>query len=74
VEPKEQFAANLSRLRKAAGITQMELGDRCGMHLTAISRLERGLRDPHLSTLANLAHGLGVPLVELIDRVEYSES
>lgn len=39
------------------------------MHLSAISRLERGLRDPQLTTIARLAGALGVTPSELIEDV-----
>jgi transcriptional regulator with XRE-family HTH domain len=70
VQPTEQFAVNLKRLRAAAGITQMELGDRCDMNFTAISRLERAEREPRLSTIVKLARGLRVPVSALVDGVK----
>jgi transcriptional regulator with XRE-family HTH domain len=66
VQPKQQFAENLRRLRLDAGISQIELSDRCGLHFTEISRLERGVRDPRLATIAQLARGLGVDATELV--------
>jgi transcriptional regulator with XRE-family HTH domain len=66
VEPRTQFGRNLRRLREAAEISQMELGDRCNMHFTSISRLERGERDPRLGTLVLLARGLKVPVSDLV--------
>jgi transcriptional regulator with XRE-family HTH domain len=43
-----------------AGITQQELGDRCDLHRTEVSLLERGGREPRLGTLVKLASALGV--------------
>jgi len=60
VEPREQFAANLRRLRAAAELSQEALSDLSGMHSTEISRLERAVRDPRLSTIVRLARALGV--------------
>jgi transcriptional regulator with XRE-family HTH domain len=54
----EQFAANLRRHREAAGLSQEALADRCGLHRTEISLLERGRRSPRLETIVNLARGL----------------
>jgi transcriptional regulator with XRE-family HTH domain len=66
VQPKQQFGENLHRLRRAAGLSQMQLSDRCGLHFTEISRLERGMRDPRLATIVQLARGLEVDPAELV--------
>ena len=67
--PRERFGANLRRLREAAGLTQMELGNRCDMQNSVISRYERGLRDPQLEAIAALARGLGVQAAELVEGI-----
>lgn len=64
--PTETFAANLKRERKKANLSQEELAQACGLHPTAISRLERAVRDPRLSTVATVASGLGVPASQLV--------
>ena len=61
-----QFASSLRRLRLEAGLSQIELGNRSDLHFSEISRLERGLRDPRLTTIARLAHGLGITPSELL--------
>jgi transcriptional regulator with XRE-family HTH domain len=66
VLPKDRFAANLRRLRAEAGISQMELGNRCDMHFSVISRLERGERDPQLATLTALAEALEITVCDLV--------
>lgn len=38
-----------------------------GTHASEISRLERGLRDPRLSTIDRIAQALEVPMSELVD-------
>lgn len=67
--PKDRFAANLKRLRESAGLSQMELGNRCDMDNSVISRYERGQRDPQLEAIAALAAGLGVTAAELVDGI-----
>lgn len=57
---------NLRRLRSAAGLTQMELSNRCGLDMSEISRLERGRKDPRLSTVVQLAVGLDVDAADLV--------
>jgi transcriptional regulator with XRE-family HTH domain len=71
--PQDQFGANLRRLRTAAGLTQMELADRAGINFTAVSRLERGDRDPRLSTVARVARALGVSVAALVQDVGWEE-
>jgi transcriptional regulator with XRE-family HTH domain len=59
--PRVRFSVNLRNARRAARISQQALGDRCGLHRTEISLLERGLREPRLGTLIKLSSALGVP-------------
>jgi transcriptional regulator with XRE-family HTH domain len=66
VEAQDKLGANIRRIRRAAGLSQMELSDRCGLHFSEISRLERGGRDARLSTIVKLAHGLDVAPAELL--------
>jgi transcriptional regulator with XRE-family HTH domain len=66
VEPGKQFAANLRATRDKMGLSQEELGFRCGLHPTEISRLERAVREPRLSTMVRLARALDVKLVDLV--------
>ena len=58
--PRQRFAASLQKARRASGVTQQELGDRCDLHRTEISLLERGGREPRLGTIIKLASALGV--------------
>jgi transcriptional regulator with XRE-family HTH domain len=54
------------QIRKAAGLSQSELAERAGTSMNGIALLEQGrIRDPHLSTLEQIAQGLGVPFAEL---------
>ena len=46
-------------------MSQRELASRAGLDVTAISFIERGLREPRLQTLIKLAGGLGVTLNDL---------
>jgi transcriptional regulator with XRE-family HTH domain len=66
VEPREQFGVNLRRLRTEADLTQMELSNRSGLDMAEISRLERGQRDPQLTTIVRLATGLNVDPAALV--------
>lgn len=69
MEPKEQFSKNLRKERLEAGLSQEALGDASDLHRTEVSLLERGARDPRLSTIVRLAGGLGVSPKDLLDDV-----
>lgn len=45
----------LRKLRKAAGLTQRELGDRIGVSPQAVAQWETGVKFPSVANLANLA-------------------
>ena len=70
VQPEQTFAANLRRLRAAKGLSQEELAGRAGLHASEVSRLERGVREPRLGTIARLARGLGVPAEKLVAGID----
>jgi transcriptional regulator with XRE-family HTH domain len=58
VDKRNRFAVNLRRARKAAGVSQEDLAERCEIHRTEVSLLERGGREPRLGTLVKLATAL----------------
>ena len=66
MSPEERFASNLRRYRAAAKLSQEQLAEKSGLHPTEISRLERAVRDPRLSTIARVARGLGVGAEKLV--------
>lgn len=61
------IAGNIARLRREQKLTQSQLASRSGVHVTEVSRIERGLRDVRLSTLVRLARALGVKPGRLLD-------
>lgn len=64
------FAENLLRLRKAAGLSQMELASRAGLTVSSVSQLEQGkIRDPRMSTVIVIANALGVSKDDLLEGV-----
>jgi transcriptional regulator with XRE-family HTH domain len=65
MDKRDRFAVNLRRARDAAGISQEELADRCELHRTEVSLLERGGREPRLGTMVKLATALGTTPEEL---------
>lgn len=61
-----RFGENLRRIRKAADISQEELGLLCSLHRTEVGLLERGARTPRIDTIIKLATGLEVAPAALI--------
>jgi transcriptional regulator with XRE-family HTH domain len=62
---RDRFAVNLKRARKTRGLSQDKLALSCNLHRSEISLLERGGREPRLSTMLKLAEALGVSTDEL---------
>jgi transcriptional regulator with XRE-family HTH domain len=57
-------ARNLRRLRVARGLSQENLAADAGIDRTYVSRLERGLENPTVAVLEQLANALGAKIVE----------
>ena len=69
VDVQHLLADSLIRSREAAGLTQKQLSEIVGIYQADISRIERGLANPSVSTLKRLADGLGVELkIEFIQK------
>ena len=56
------LAENLIKARNIAGMTQKQLSEVTGIYQADISKIERGMANPSLSTLKRLADGMGVKL------------
>ena len=57
------LAYHLSAAREVTGMTQKELAEKTGIYQADISRIERGLANPSVSTLRRLAEGMNMNLV-----------
>ena len=64
------FGQILRKLRIESKLTQSELAGRSDLDRTFISLLERGERQPTLSSIFKLAHALNVSPVTIIQKVE----
>jgi len=62
-----QIADNIVRLRKERGITAEQLALKIGLSKSGLRYIERKIKDPRINTLALIANGLGVPLLELFE-------
>jgi transcriptional regulator with XRE-family HTH domain len=61
------FGKRLKALRAEHGMSQDNLADATDVHPTAIGRMERGKREPRLTTILKLARGLDIKPGELLD-------
>lgn len=61
-----QLQALLRRLRREAGLTQVQLGKRLGEPQSLVSDYERGERRLDLIELKQVCDALGVPLDEFV--------
>jgi len=64
------FGDRMRELRAREGISQDGLAHSSGIHSTSIGRIERGGREPRLTTILRLAHGLGIEPGELVNRLD----
>jgi transcriptional regulator with XRE-family HTH domain len=65
------FSEVLLRARAASGLTQEELAFAAGVDRTFVSRLERGIRQPTITTLFALADALGTSAADLVGQTEH---
>lgn len=71
-KPEIVFGGVLRQFRKDINFSQEKLAQESGLDRTYISLLERGLRQPTLTSLLKLAAALGVSTVDLVAKVEVS--
>ena len=53
-------------IRRKKGITQEEIADKSGMHVSTLGRIERGESNPPLQTLNKIAQALRVKPKEIL--------
>lgn len=58
---------NLRAARKKLELTQEQVSERSGVQAGEVSRIERGLRDPQVSTVEKLASAVELPPGRLLD-------
>ena len=64
------FGGVIKKHRQRLGISQEELAHRADVDRTFVSRMERGVRQPTITTLIGLGQGLGVSAAELVRETE----
>jgi len=71
---QKRFGEAVRMLRLKRDLSQEQLGFESGYHRTYISQLERGLKNPSLNTVFDLAKVLGVSPSSLIQIIEDPKS
>ena len=64
-----RFGRAIRRIREEQGINQEEAADRCGLHRTYYSGVERGVRNLSLVNVEKIAKGLKKTLPDLFRQV-----
>lgn len=67
--PASRLGAAVAAERRRQGKSLGDLARAAGMHPSQVSLLERGLRDPRLSTILRLAGALEVPVDQLLEGI-----
>ena len=70
----KEFNERLKELRKASGLTQSDLAEKLNVHLQTVSKWERGMFQPDLSQLGDIAAALSVSLEKLLQQPEGDKS
>jgi transcriptional regulator with XRE-family HTH domain len=64
-----RFGRAIRRIREEQKINQKEAAERCGLHRTYYSGIERGVRNVSLVNIERVAKGLKKSLPELFCRI-----
>jgi len=64
-----RFCRALRRIREEQGVNQEEAAERCGLHRTYYSGIERGVRNVSLVNIERVARGLKTSLPKLFERL-----
>ncbi len=69
IDIRTRFGRAIRRIREEQEINQEEAADRCGLHRTYYSGIERGVRNFSLVNIEKVAKGLKTSLPDLFRRV-----
>ena len=64
------FGINVRSYRKAKGLSQEAFADKCGLHRTYISSIERFQRNVSLENTQKIADALGIEAYKLLQEPE----
>jgi transcriptional regulator with XRE-family HTH domain len=69
VDIRIRFGRAIRRIREEQEINQEEAAERCGLHRTYYSGIERGVRNVSLVNIERVAKGLKTNLPDLFSRL-----
>ena len=69
VDIRIRFGHAIRRIREEQEINQEEAAERCGLHRTYYSGVERGIRNVSLVNLEKVSKGLKTSLADLFSRL-----
>ena len=69
MDVRRRVGLNLKRLRQERGLSQEAFAFQAGLHRTYVSGVERGVRNPTVLVLEELAKALDVPACRLLEDV-----
>jgi transcriptional regulator with XRE-family HTH domain len=69
VDIRIRFGRAIRRIREEQEINQEEAAERCGLHRTYYSGIERGVRNVSIVNIERVAKGLKTSLPELFGRL-----
>jgi len=67
MDVRRRVGRNLKRFRQDLGLSQEAFAFKAGLHRTYISGIERGVRNPTVLVLEEIALALGVPSARLLE-------
>jgi transcriptional regulator with XRE-family HTH domain len=70
----QDLGTRVRSLRKERGLTLERLSELSGLSIGIVSQIERGRGNPSFTTLAQLAHGLDIPVGRLMYVAEQNKS
>jgi len=74
MDVRQRVGINVRKFRRERGLSQEALAFECGRHRTYISGVERGIRNPTVLVLEEIAVALQVPSWRLLEDVSEVEA
>jgi transcriptional regulator with XRE-family HTH domain len=69
IDIRIRFGRAIRRVREELGINQEEAAERCGLHRTYYSGVERGVRNVSVVNIGKISKGLKTSLPDIFKRV-----
>lgn len=63
-----QIAVRLRKARLAAHLTQVEVANKAGINENHYAQIERGEKNPTVTTFLNIINAIGVSSTEILDK------